>query len=403
MSLTSHWTASAVATPEIAVKIRNRSLIVGLVFAAIAAFGAFTLPGVVFMQAYLLGYIAWLGLSLGCLGWLMIHYIAARGGWGLTARRIWEAGAGTLPLMAVLVIPILLNLKTLYIWARPEAVAVDKHLQYVTSVYLSPSMVTIRAVIYFVLWIGMAYLLTRWSAKQDLPENEGLQLPFQWVAAPGMVVFALTATFAVVDLVMSLTPAWASSIYGLIFVAGDGLACMAFTIVITVILCRYQPMATMLTKTTLHDYGKWCFAVIMLWAYFSFSQWLIIWSGNLPEEIGFFKVRLDGGWQYVSLFIVMFHWAVPWAILLSRDIKRNTQTLVPVACWILFMRLVDIFWYIKPNLSTTFNLNLWDVVVPVAMGGLWLAYFFFNLSRRPLVPLYAPFSTQVLEGEHGHD
>ncbi len=410
MSVTTQWTSSAVATPEVAKKLSTRAFVVGLVAALGSAFGFIT-GAENFMQAYLVGYLFWLCVTFGCLGWLMIHYIAARGGWGLIGRRIWEAGVANFPLMFVLGLPILFNLPKLYIWARPAAVAADEHLRYVTGAWLSMSGVWGRYIGFFAIWIAMAFLLRRWSAEQDLPENEGKALPFQWVAAPGLVIFALTSTFLVVDFSMSLDPAWASSIYGLIFVASSGLACMALTVIVTATLSNYQPMATLLTRTTLHDYGKWCFAVIMLWAYFSFSQWLIIWAGNLPEEIGFFRIRLQGGWEYASLFLALFGWAVPWGLLLSQDIKKSTRTLVPIACWILFMRLFDVFWYVKPSWQASlhpgqahlFGITPWDILLPIAIGGFWLGSFFWNLRQRPLLPLYAPFATQVLEGEHAHD
>lgn len=410
MSVTTHWTSSAVATPEVAKRISTRSFLVGVVGALAASVG-YLRGADNFWQAYLLGYLFWLCVSFGCLGWLMIHYIAARGGWGLVARRIWEAGVANLTLMFVLGLPILFNLPKLFIWARPEAVAASEHLQHVTSAWLSNGAVWGRYIGFFALWIGMGYLLRKWSALQDLPENDGRPLPFQWVAAPGLVIFALTSTFLIVDFCMSLDPAWSSSIYGLIFVASSGLACMALTVIVTAIFSNYQPMATLLTRFTLHDYGKWCFAVTMLWAYFSFSQWLIIWAGNLPEEIGFFSVRLQGGWQYASLFLALFGWAVPWGLLLSRDIKRSTRTLVPIACWILFMRFFDVFWYVKPSWQASihpgqpnlFGVTPWDIVLPIAIGGFWMGLFFWNLRQRPLLPLYAPFATQVLEGEHAHD
>ena len=410
MSTTTLWTSSAVATPAVAKKFSRSALIVGLVGSLAASVGFFN-GAANFMQAYLLGYLFWLCVTFGCLGWLMIHHIAARGGWGLIGRRIWEAGAANFPLMFVLGLPILLNLKALYVWARPEAVAADKHLQYVTGAWLGVGAVWARYIGFFAVWMVMAFLLRRWSAEQDLPENDGKPQPFNWIAAPGMVVFALTTTFLVVDLCMSLDPAWSSSIYGLIFLASSGLACMAFTVIVTAALSQYQPMATLLTRTTLHDYGKWCFAITMLWAYFSFSQWLIIWAGNLPEEIGFFMIRLQGGWQYASLFLALFGWALPWGLLLSQDIKKSTRTLVPIACWIFFMRLFDVFWYVKPawqagvhaGQPNLLGVSPWDLVMPIAIGGFWVGLFFWNLSQRPLLPLYAPFATQVLEGEHGHD
>jgi hypothetical protein len=223
---------------------------------------------------------------------------------------------------------------------------------------------------------------------------------FKAVSGPGLIIFAFTISFAAIDWVMSLDHSWISTIYGLLFVAGELLAGLAFAVVVERILFKYKPMSLLLRPDFVHDHGKFMLTFIMVWAYFSFSQWLIIWAGNLPEEITWYMRRLGGGWAYVGLFVVIFHFAVPFAILLSRPFKRDVTKLVWLACWMLFMRYVDLFWHIEPSFSTTFTITWADIVIPFAMGGLWLAYFCRNLSSLPLLPQYDVYAKQVLEPEH---
>jgi hypothetical protein len=199
---------------------------------------------------------------------------------------------------------------------------------------------------------------------------------------------------------MSIDPSWISTIYGLSFLIGEVLSALCFAVVVERILVKYKPMSELLRPDYVHDHGKFMLAFIMVWAYFAFSQWLIIWAGNLPEEITWYMRRLHGGWEYVGLFLVLFHFAVPFVFLLSRPLKRDVTRLVWLAVWLLLMRYVDLFWIIEPNFSQTFSVTWADVVVPVAMGGLWLAYFFRNLRSMPLVPAYDVFANEVLEPAH---
>jgi hypothetical protein len=205
----------------------------------------------------------------------------------------------------------------------------------------------------------------------------------------------------VIDWVMSLNPSWISTIYGLIFVAGELIAAMAFAIVIERILSRYRPMSILLRPKYVHDHGKFLLTFILLFAYFSFSQWLIIWAGNLPEEISWFMRRLHGGWQYVGLAIAICHFFIPFFLLLSRPLKRDITRLVWVAAWMLTWRYIDIFWHVEPGFSGTFTVSLSDIAMPFAMGGFWFAYFCYNLNKSPLIPAYDATAQSVLEPEHG--
>ena len=201
---------------------------------------------------------------------------------------------------------------------------------------------------------------------------------------------------------MSLDPSWISTIFGLVILIGEVLAAMCFAVFVERILADYKPMSDLLKPDFVHDHGKWMLAFIMVWAYFNFSQWLIIWAGNLPTEITYYMRRLNGGWGYVGLFIVIFHFAIPFAILLSRPFKRDIRKLFWLAVWLLCMRFVDLFWIIEPNFSQTFHVTLADIVVPQAIGCLWLAFFFRNLASLPLLPVYDAQAVEVLEPAHHH-
>lgn len=389
-------------TPPVVKTIQQRSLIIGVVFTVIAAIGAWIQPDQ-FFRAYLMAFMAWLGVTLGSMAILMLRHLT-KGAWGMVIRRILGAAMRCVPLMAALFIPLLFGIRRLYIWARPLQDIADKHLrehlEEITKTYLSVNGFVIRAVIYFAIWWGLSYFLTKWSAEQDHPPMRDNSARFKALSGPGLILYGFTITFAVIDWVMSIDPSWISTIFGLSFLIGQVLAALAFAIVVERILFRYKPMSELLKPEQVHDHGKFMLAFIMVWAYFSFSQWLIIWAGNLPEEITWYMRRLNGGWGYVGLFLVLFHFAVPFVFLISRPFKRDITRLVWLAVWMLLMRYVDLFWIIEPNFSVTFHLTWLDIVVPIAMGGLWLAFFFRNLSSRPLVPAYDVYAVEVLEPAH---
>jgi len=393
---------SDLMAPAVAETMGTRSMFVGLVGVVASVAAAFLNPDN-FYSAYLTVYMAALGLTLGCMAILMLYHLVG-GAWGTVIRRIMEAGMMTLPLMAVLFLPILFNLRHLYDWARPEEVVKDPKLVDITHAYLYFGGIFWRAVIYFALWIGMALLLRRWSSRQDFPESQGQStLRFRALSAPGLVIYSLSISFAIVDWVMSLQARWISTIYGLIFIAGQALAAFCFAVVIEHILSKRKPMSEYLTPTQVHDHGKFMLAFVMVWAYFNFSQWLIYWAGNLPEEITWFLRRINGGWGWVAMFLVLFHFAVPFAILLSRQFKRKVGSLVVVATWLLVMRLVDIWWHVEPAPSLhhdTIHVSWSLFAVLAGVGGLWMAYFFRNLRSRPLLAVYAPQTLRLLEPSH---
>jgi len=347
----------------------------------------------------------WLGVSLGSMAILMIRHLTG-GGWGLVIRRILGAAMRTVPLLAVLFIPVILGVHRLYIWAQPLDAITDRHLrehlENITRTYLTTNGFIVRAIIYFAIWNVLSFLLSHWSKQTDRAGASDNTQKFKAVAGPGLILYGFTISFAAIDWVMSLDPSWISTIFGLIILIGEVLSAMCFAVVVERILYNYKPMSEMLKADFVHDHGKWMLTFVMVWAYFSFSQWLIIWAGNLPSEITFYLKRLNGGWGWVGLILVLFHFAAPFAILLSRPFKRDIRKLVWLAIWLILMRFLDLFWIIEPNFSNRLKLTVADVVVPIAIGGLWLAYFFRNLAALPLLPAYDPSVGEVLHPAHHH-
>ena len=390
--------------PPVVKTIAQRSLIVGVVFGVIAILLAFKNADE-FYRAYLLGFMAWLGVALGSMAIVMIRHLTG-GGWGVVIRRILGAAMRTLPLLAALFIPVILGIRRLYIWAQPLDQIADKHLREhledITKTYLTTNGFIIRAILYFAIWNLLSFLLSHWSKQTDRAGARDNTDRFKAVSGPGLILYGFTISFAAIDWVMSLDPSWISTIFGLVILIGEVLSAMCFAVVVERILFNYKPMSEMLTPDFVHDHGKWMMTFIMVWAYFNYSQWLIIWAGNLPAEITYYMRRLNGGWGSVGLFIVIFHFAVPFAILLSRPFKRNIRKLVWLAVWLMVMRYLDLFWIIEPNFSKTLNVTLADVIVPVAIGGFWLAFFFRNLGALPLLPVYDPSAIEVLQPEHHH-
>jgi hypothetical protein len=402
---------SDLMAPPVAQTIQTQSLFIGLIAGIASVIGAFLSPES-FYSAYLSGFMFWLGLSLGCMAILMLYHLVG-GAWGTVIRRILESGMMTLPLMFVLFIPILLNLPRLYFWARPEVLAdpkTDHKIVEIAHSYLNFDGILWRYIVYFAIWIGMAYFLNRWSTEQDTIAGQST-LRFRALGSIGLVIYSLTFSFAVIDWVMSLQARWISTIYGLIFIAGQALSTFCFCVVIETILSKRKPMSDYLTDTEVHDHGKFILTFVMVWTYFNFSQWLIIWAGNLPDEIPWYVRRMNGGWGEVGLFLVVFQFAVPFALLLSRQLKREARTLVRLASWIILMRMIDIFWHVEPGVSVVrggsiaalhpaFHVSWMHFTILAGIGGLWMAYFFHNLRSRPLLAVNAPQTLRLLEPSH---
>lgn len=350
-----------------------------------------------FYKSYLLAYVFLMGIPIGSLALLMVHHLSG-GGWGLVVRRTFEASARTIPLMAALFVPIVFGIHELYEWSHADVVARDPIIAH-KAAYLNPTWFTVRAVLYFVIWSGLALLLTRWSSRQDTQEVEyGM---FGKVSGPGLLILGLTVTFASVDWVMSLDPHWFSTLFGLWFLVGQALTALAFTIVIAFLVSRHGPMAQVITGARFHDYGTLMFAFVMLWAYLSYSQFLIIWSANLPEEIPYYLRRFGNGWQGVSLALVAGHFVLPWLVLLSRRTKRASRRLVVVAVFMLVMRFLDVFWLIAPWVKQgAFGIHWMDVAALLGLTGVWVGVFCHLLKGRALLPVGDPYLPGALADGH---
>ncbi len=367
-------------------RLQRGAALLGAVGLVVCAGGAW-LNLTQFLQSYLPAYLFWLGISLGCLALLMLHHLVG-GSWGIPVRRLLEAGMGPLSLMAVLFLPLLFGLRDLYVWARPQAVAADPLLQH-KSLYLNPPSFTVRAAIYFVVWLGAAHLLSRWSREQDRTGDRGLSRRLQALSGPGLVLFGLTVTFSSIDWVMSLEPEWHSTIYGMVFLAAYGLQGLAFVIIVAHRLARQGPLAEVALPARFHDLGNLTLTFLMLWTYMAFVQYLIIWAENLTEEIPWYLHRTMGGWQGIASTLILLQFALPFVLLLSRAAKRSSRALSSVAALILLMRMVDLFWLVAPAFHPgALRVHWLDAVAPLAVGGLWLAAFLHSLKAWPLVPLH---------------
>lgn len=372
---------------------QNRTLVVGGVLLLVFVATAF-LDARQFFEAYLVGWTFWTGIAVGSLALLMLQHMTG-GGWGLVIRRVLEAATRTLPIMALLFIPVILGAHSIYEWTHPEEVAKHPVVQ-VKTPYLNLSFFIVRAVIYFLIWIALAYFLNRWSLEQDRTADVRYTKKMRVLSGPGMIALIFTVTFASVDWYMSLEPEWFSTIYGFIFVASWSLSALAFVIAVMAMLTRDEPLKRIVAPMHFHDLGKLLLALVMLWAYFAFSQYLIIWSGNLPEEVGYYIERTHGLWGAIVVTIALLHFGAPFLFLLSRELKRNPRRLVLVAVLVLVMRMIDLLWMLVP----AFHEHHWiwlDVIALFGFGGLWLGVFAWQLGKRALIPINDPQFESVVE------
>lgn len=381
--------------------LQTKGLLVGVV-GLVGAAAAWAMDPEQFYHSYLSSYLYWIAISLGCLGWLMIHHVT-QGPWAVPVRRIWEAGARTLPLMVIFFIPVVMGMEANFPWVTPDpndAIIAVKH------PYLNESFFFTRAALYFVIWIGLTFILTSWSYKQDEDEIQPYFTRMRVVSGPGLLALALTVTFMSVDWAMSVDPHWFSTIFGFIFAASDLLAAMAVTILLVKALENVEPLNKMLSVQHWHDYGNWMLATTMLWAYLSFSQFLIIWMGNTQEETPWYvRDRMGDGWIIVSIVLIVFHFALPFLTLLTRRTKREKNILVKIAAYMLVMRYVDLYWIIHPSFlhgHPPHLTSLWiDVAIIAGIGGIWVAFFAMQYKAKPLAPQQDPRFKEALEGAVG--
>ncbi|HWE85736.1 MAG TPA: hypothetical protein VG267_12390 [Terracidiphilus sp.] len=407
---------------------KTRALIVCAVFAIVAVVLALLgqaqdqLGWEHVLRAWDLGLMVTFGFAVGGLALLMVQYCSG-GKWGLLLRRPLEAMSRTLPLIFLYWIPVAAFQKVLFMWANHGIVDKDVKMGLLTPAQvemidhciawkhpmLNVQMFWIVGIVCFAIWGLYTWRLNRWSLIRDAqgPETTPFWIKkFENFAGPGIVVYSLTMTAGAIYWVMSLDVTWYSSVYGLLFLVGQGYAVLALSIIVAVSLSKAEPFATILRQTEQHDLGKLTFAFVMLNIYLAFGQFLIIWSGNLPDEINWYLDRIRGGWGVIITLDFIFHWVIPFSMLLSRDIKRNKKRLVRLCQWMIFARAFDMFWLIEPNFrDASRNLHFsWGILeyvaVPVAMISLWVAFFCTQLMKRPLVQVNDPHLAEILEPEH---
>ena len=397
-------TAQDYKAPESVSRLGTRALVVGIIGLIICTVGLLK-DAAHFYQSYLIAFMLVLGLSLGSLGLLMLQHLTG-GHWGILIRRPLEAASRVLWIVIPIFLPVLLlGMKYLYNGngEDPGWLNAPTHGEGALSEFQQHYLTTHgvlgfygRAVLYSVIWIGLMLIFNAWSRRQDVDQDDRrLRRKFKMLAGPGIILYVFVITFAAIDWVMSLSPHWASTIYGFLFVAGQIISSMALMIAVLVMLSKSEPFSHIVQTRHLHDLGKLLFAFIMLFAYFDFSQLLIIWSGNLPEEISFYRSRLYGEWGAIAIIVLVCHFFLPFFTLLSRDVKRNRWLLPKVAMWMILMRCVDLFWMTRPDFGSKAHPasaipTLWDLGALLALGGLWVWFFTIQLKQMPLLPLGEP-------------
>ncbi|MGA8043179.1 MAG: hypothetical protein WCA37_10280 [Terracidiphilus sp.] len=403
---------------------KSRALIVGVVFSVIAALLAFADGSIDHvLRAWVLGLTLTFGFAVGGLALLMVQYVSG-GKWGLLLRRPLEAMSRTLPLVFVYWVVSALFMKKLYLWAQYTSAGdtaaalkaglineIQAHCLDFKRPMLNPGTYVWVTLLCFAIWAFYTWRLTSLGLRRDSdsPDNTPYWIKkLENISGPGIVVYSLTMTAGVIYWIMSMDPTWYSSVYGLLFLVGQGYQVLAFSIIVALSLSKHEPFKTLLRQTEQHDLGKFTFAFVMLNIYLAFAQFLIIWSGNLPEEIPWYLDRIRGHWGIIITLDFIFHWLIPFSLLLSRDIKRNKKRLIRVCQWMIFAKAFDLFWLIEPNYKDAArNLHFsWGILeyvaVPVAMTAFWVAFFCTRLKTRSLVQTNDPHLAEILEPEHVH-
>jgi hypothetical protein len=352
-----------------------------------------------FFFSWLVSFLFFLSLALGGLFFVLIQY-ASQGGWGIVLRRIGETVFATIPVMALLFIPILFGLPSLFEWAHPGAAEHDALLRW-KEPYLNVPFFLIRAGFFFVIWSFIALMYYRGSSGQDVTGDSRVTARLRRFAGPAIIVLALTQTFASVDWIMSLTPHWYSTMFGVYFFAGSFVGFIALLSVVVVSMRGAGLLNTVITAEHLHDIGKFLFAFTAFWAYIAFSQFFLMWYANLPEETIWYKARIEGSWKAVSILLIMGHFVAPFLYLMGRAVKRRGSTLALGGAWVLAMHFLDIYWQVMPTLHPEgFRPSVLDVAAFLAVGGCFVAAVGWLMRRQALVPLRDPRLAESLAFEN---
>ena len=379
-------------------RLQLRALILGLICLGAAVADGIRVPEQ-FFRSYLLGYVFWLGFPLGCAAFLMIHYLTG-GDWGLPIKQPLEAGVRTLPLLVGLLIPLLFGLSYLFSWTHAEQVAADPILR-LKHIYLNVPFFLVREVIYFAVWLWTAYWLAHWSSELRRTGDPAIEDRLEGMSGPGIVFYALTITFFSIDWMMSLDPHWFSTIFGMIIMVIQVQIAIAFVILVSRLLGAYEPVSSTMSVLRFNDLGNLLLTFVMLWAYLAFSQFLIIWSGDLVKEIPWYVSRASNGWAAVAVALIVFFFAAPFVLLLMRVVKRRVTLLSAVSAALILLSFVDIYWMIVPSFHPTGpRFYLLDFLLPVGMGACWLAFYIQQLKNHPLLPtVIAPLLKESLSGD----
>ncbi len=368
--------------------LRGKALVVGGLFGLLSAAGYFT-NAETFYRSYLVAWLLWVGVAAGLFALGMLNHVSG-GLWGVMMRRVSEASGRTLPFLLLFALPWMVGMQTLYPWSVPEIVAGDALLQHKAAYLNTPGFIG-RTVAFFLVFSVLAFLISRWSRRQDETGDPAAGVAMKRASALGLVLYVLFCTAASVDWIMSLDPHWFSSLFGFAFVIGSGLSAFAFIVIFMLFLTRGKPFDGLVKPKLFHDYGKLMLAFVMLWAYMMISQYLIIWSGNLPEEITWYLTRNTNGWKNLSVFLVAGHFFLPFLLLLSQDLKLKPRRLVILAVWVLAMRWLDFFWLVTPSVTKGGITFSWlDPVAALGLGGIWLWLLVGQFQRGPALPVEEP-------------
>lgn len=358
------------------------------------------------LHAYLLAYVYWLMIPLGCMAILMMHHLTG-GWWGYPIRRLLEAGTRTFGVMALLFVPVVIWMKQIYPWVNPPKDMADDLNYHFKLAYLNPNFFIVRAIIYFAILMGLAHLLNKWSREQDSTGDPRLAKYLEGISGPGLILWGMAVSFAMIDWVMSLEPKWFSTIYGMIFMIVGALTAMSFIVFVLRRLVddeRGREIKEKVTPGQFNDLGNLMLAFTMLWAYLSFSQFLIIWAGNIKDEIPWYITRAFGSWGKLAVVLIVLHFALPFLLLLQRNIKRRVHRLSLVASLLLILSLVDVYWLMVPAYEQDgphLGSLVWDIFYLVVIGIIWIATYFWQLGKMPLLPLHDPRFEGELQHEHG--